>query len=259
MSLEQIRMARRFVSDFMYKTDATFNTNILKLPLSVVVGIDNTGSTFLAAYCYITLESAVSFKWTSEQLTDLAFLDCPEPALIIGDFSKGLGVAVAAKATADLEGIAPTDEALSQDPSDLLEATEVIVGKGVERPILVKLQLCEWHAVEAIKRKLVAAGCYKKERRDEIIEMIWAWVKAPTISALKGYCKELLEALHNEEQVYLCDYYQPKEPQFCWAYTRELWNLGANTTQRSEGYYVVVKEKLHKHLPLSKAVQIITD
>jgi len=59
-------MARRFVSDFMYKTDVTFNTNILKLLLSVVVGIDNTGSTFLVAYCYITSELAVSFKWTSD-------------------------------------------------------------------------------------------------------------------------------------------------------------------------------------------------
>jgi len=54
-------MARRFVSDFMYKTDATFNTNVLKLLLSVIVGINNTSSTFLAAYCYITLESAALF------------------------------------------------------------------------------------------------------------------------------------------------------------------------------------------------------
>jgi len=61
MSLEQIWMARRFVSDFMYKTDATFNTNVLKLLLSVIVGINNTSSTFLAAYCYITLESAALF------------------------------------------------------------------------------------------------------------------------------------------------------------------------------------------------------
>lgn len=106
-------MARRFVSDFMYKTDATFNTNILKLPLSVIVGIDNTSSTFLIVYCYITLESTASFKWIAEQLTDLAFLDCPKPTLIIDDFSKGLRAAVAAKAIADLEGIALTDKVFS--------------------------------------------------------------------------------------------------------------------------------------------------
>jgi hypothetical protein len=33
--------------------------------------------------------------------------------LIVGDFSKGLRAAVAAKATADLEGIALIDEVLS--------------------------------------------------------------------------------------------------------------------------------------------------
>lgn len=51
-----------FVSGFMYETDATFNTNYLKMPLSVIVGIDNTSKTFLIAFCYITSESAVSFK-----------------------------------------------------------------------------------------------------------------------------------------------------------------------------------------------------
>jgi hypothetical protein len=43
ITLEQIRLARRFVSGFMYETDSTFNTNRLRLPLSVIVGIDNTG------------------------------------------------------------------------------------------------------------------------------------------------------------------------------------------------------------------------
>jgi len=62
MSPEQIRMARRFASDFMYEINTTFNTNILKLLLSVIVGIDNTSSTFLLAYYYITSESAASFK-----------------------------------------------------------------------------------------------------------------------------------------------------------------------------------------------------
>jgi hypothetical protein len=62
MSLEQIWMAKRFVSNFMYKTDATFNTNILKLLLNVIVSINNTSSTFLIVYCYITSKSVSSFK-----------------------------------------------------------------------------------------------------------------------------------------------------------------------------------------------------
>jgi hypothetical protein len=62
MSLKQIRLTRRFVSSFIYKTNATFNTNCLKMPLSVIVSINNTSKTFLIAFCYITLELAVSFK-----------------------------------------------------------------------------------------------------------------------------------------------------------------------------------------------------
>jgi hypothetical protein len=144
MSLKQIRMARRFVSGFMYKTDATFNTNSLKLPLSVMVGIDNTRATFPIAYCYITLESAASFKWIAEQLTELAFYDCPKPTLIIKDFSKGFRAAVAAKAAADLAGLNLIDEILvEQDDLNFLNVIEVVVGIKQQ----VKLQLYEWHAI----------------------------------------------------------------------------------------------------------------
>ena len=61
MSDEQIRMGRRFVSGFLYETDATFNTNTRRLPLSVMVGIDNTGHTFPMAFMFITSELAKSF------------------------------------------------------------------------------------------------------------------------------------------------------------------------------------------------------
>jgi hypothetical protein len=75
-----------------------------------MVGIDNTRAMFLVAYCYITSELVASFKWVSKQITNLAFSDCPESALICGDFSKGLGAAVVAKATADLARLPPIDE-----------------------------------------------------------------------------------------------------------------------------------------------------
>jgi MULE transposase domain len=58
---KQIRMARRFVSGFLYKTDTTFNTNTRRLPLTVMVGIDNTGHTFPMAFMFIISELAKSF------------------------------------------------------------------------------------------------------------------------------------------------------------------------------------------------------
>jgi hypothetical protein len=49
------------VSGFLYKTNATFNTNTRRLPLSMMVGIDNIGYTFLMAFIFITSESAKFF------------------------------------------------------------------------------------------------------------------------------------------------------------------------------------------------------
>jgi hypothetical protein len=54
-------MARRFVSGFLYETDATFNTNMRRLPLTVMVGIDNIGHMFPMAFMFIISELAKSF------------------------------------------------------------------------------------------------------------------------------------------------------------------------------------------------------
>jgi len=87
----------------MYEADATFNTNELRLPLSVMVGITNTSNTFLIAIAYITLESAESFEFVQHELTKYIFFDCPKAAVIVADFTKGLGAAIVAKAKQDKE------------------------------------------------------------------------------------------------------------------------------------------------------------
>jgi hypothetical protein len=142
MSLEQIKIVQRFVSGFMYKTDATFNTNSLKLPLSVMVGINNCRKTFSAAYCYITSESAASFKFVTNQLTDLAFHNCPEAAIIVRDFSKSLGAACAAKAALDL-GLTKIKEeplvCLPNEDEELPKAAKVVVSKAAGMPQTVFL------------------------------------------------------------------------------------------------------------------------
>ena len=61
ISDQQIQLARRFVSGFLYKTDTTFNTNTRRLPLVVIVSIDNTGHTIPMAFMFVTSESAKSF------------------------------------------------------------------------------------------------------------------------------------------------------------------------------------------------------
>ena len=110
MSLKQIRLARRFVSGFIYKTNTTFNTNCLKMPLSVIVSINNTSKMFLIVYYYIILELAVLFKQVAEQLTDIAFYNCSKTAVIYRDFSKSLRAAVAALAITNQARLKPINK-----------------------------------------------------------------------------------------------------------------------------------------------------
>jgi MULE transposase domain len=165
----QISLGRRFASDFLYKMDATFNTNTLRLPLSVMVGITNTRKTFPLAYCYITSESAKSFDFVAGELTKYVFYDCPEAAVICADFTKGLGASIAARALRDAR---EEDEAIQQrrlEAGELPDVSALRLGSREEETIL---QLCEWHAAKAIQRRLVHARKYSKERREGLINLV---------------------------------------------------------------------------------------
>lgn len=92
---EQICLARRFLSHFLVETDATFNTNRLNMLLSVLLGIKNTGSSFPAAYCFISSESKDSFLFMFACMEELMFHDqCVGPNVILRDFAVRLGVAM---------------------------------------------------------------------------------------------------------------------------------------------------------------------
>ncbi|KAM4061555.1 MULE transposase [Hirsutella rhossiliensis] len=96
VTASKIRLGRRFVSGFLMQTDATFNTNCLHLPLSVIAGITNTGKTFPLAFAFITSESAEAFEFVNAQLAKLVWYDCPPPQVVLGDQTKGLAAAMAA-------------------------------------------------------------------------------------------------------------------------------------------------------------------
>ena len=65
------------------------------MPLSILVGILNTGKTFPFGFCFITSETTSSFEFMEQQLDDLFFYNCPRPKVICGDFAKGLASAIA--------------------------------------------------------------------------------------------------------------------------------------------------------------------
>jgi hypothetical protein len=89
--------------------------------------------------------------------------------------------------------------------------------------------------------------------------MIWSWVMTPSIKVLDECRSKLLKALDSGEAGYIQGYYQPKEQQFCRAYTQTYSNLGVHTTERGESYHVVVKTHLNVNTPVSQAVQTIVE
>lgn len=63
------------------------------------------------------------------------------------------------------------------------------------------LQLCTWHAAQAIKKRLIKAGDYPLEIRKELDTLIWDWIKSPTIKQLSENRLKLLDKLRQSEKV----------------------------------------------------------
>jgi MULE transposase domain. len=72
----------------MLEVDTTFNTNNLRLPLTVLTGITNTGNSFPVAFCFVPSESKASFDFVFEKLKELVWDEYPPPKVIVGDQAK---------------------------------------------------------------------------------------------------------------------------------------------------------------------------
>jgi hypothetical protein len=157
------------------QTDATFNTNCLHLPLSVIVDITNTGKTFPLAFAFITSESAEAFESVNAQLAELVWYDCPPPRVVLGDQSKGLTAAMA----------------VSQGRTD----------QGYRDGQI--LQLCEWHVAQNFKKRLLDSGNYTKERREELPRFIWDYIQSLDEMQLEERRGKLLAEFREPERLYL--------------------------------------------------------
>ena len=56
MNKQQVVLVQRFVAGFVLVVDGTFNTNSMRLPLLIAVGITNSGKTFPVAFSYCPSE-----------------------------------------------------------------------------------------------------------------------------------------------------------------------------------------------------------
>lgn len=244
----QIEFARRFIADFTCFIDGTFSTNALNLVLVVIYGVTNTGTTFPACLSFCRSESKVSFDFIFEAMKDFIFTrttalpeirdadeaetpgkdirpneditllkyDIPPPRVIISDQSKGL---------------------IASLPTSLPHVT---------------LQLCDWHAVQNIMKRL-ANKKYTGDERDLIRRYVWAWVKAPTVTQAQTAQDELFSLLQQGEVAYITENWLPKKEQVLHCYTDNHPNLGANSNQRSEGSHPSIKQILNHQLSIQDA------
>jgi len=89
---KQLDAAARFVAGWVIVIDGTFNTNELRLPLLVCVGVLSTNETFPVAFSYCPSESAgsIGFVWESLKAECFVHDTVAEPHVIIGDWAGGL-------------------------------------------------------------------------------------------------------------------------------------------------------------------------
>jgi hypothetical protein len=92
---KQLKAAQRFVADWVIIIDGTFNTNELRLPLLVCVGVLNTNKTFLVAFSFCPSESVESIGFMWECLKAEYFVNSiSPPRVVIGDWAAGLIVSI---------------------------------------------------------------------------------------------------------------------------------------------------------------------
>ncbi len=93
--------------------------------------------------------------------------------------------------------------------------------------------------------------------RSELINMIWDWIKSSTISLLNERHSLLVNHLRLIDAHYLTDYYDSKEHQFIYAYTRLLSNLMIRTTQRTESSHSMIKDVINRHTLIQDEIRKI--
>jgi hypothetical protein len=261
------------------------------------VGIDNYGKSYYAMQLFATSKGACVFEKVEEVWERFIFYDCPGPAVLAGDFTAGLAVSVARSAVKKKEKVLKARENYTakgkgraddfgNDFDDIREIggdRRVVAGSPQLQPYepdsqtiitdcitdieelislsngnIIVLQHYQKHAVDAIKARLIRKG-YPKASRNIALNLIWNWVKAPDIEALETVQQALLDHICPAERIYLTNYYEPKEPSFCSAYTLKYPNLGVNSTQRNEKQHHIGSGQLSKNIPTSRTVEIITE
>jgi len=222
---KQIEAAKRFIADWAIVIDGTFNTNELRLPLLVLVGVLNTNKTFPVAFSFCPSESAESIGFVWESMKAEVFIDgVLPPRVIIGDWAKGL-----------------------------------IASVPIAFPNC-QYQGCDWHAVQAMTKWYRKEKNYTSEEIDGSNEKLtpnqtkadlrvpglthfsWKYVQSETLDELKVNRATLIALLRVGDRHYINDHWRALEKNVVYHYTKLYANLGSTSSQRGESYHPVVRE-----------------
>ena len=215
----QLAWAKRFIAHHVLLIDGTFETNKLGLVLVVVVGVTSTNKSFPAAYSFAKSEACVDFDYIFDGLKHWVFGDdIAEPRVILGDQASGL---------------------IASIPKSMPNS---------------KLQHCNWHIAQNLKKRL-AEKRYTKEERKDIMNKCWLYIQSKTEADLTENREVLMNAINIDEQDFIRKHWLPKEDKFVTLYTSKDANLGCNSTQRAESTHPVTTTLLNHQLSLAEATR----
>jgi hypothetical protein len=88
-----------------------------------------------------------------------------------------------------------------------------------------RIQLCDWHASQNIKKRL-ADKRYTKEERNALNDLVWNYIKSLTQAELAENRAKLYEKLKDSDIDYIKNNWVPREPSFLRIHTSKYANFG---------------------------------
>lgn len=118
-------------------------------------------------------------------------------------------------------------------------------------------QLCQWHAVANMKKRLANRG-YKKADLDGYLDnLMQMYAMSKTVKDLNKNRGKLLDVLRQPEADYIEKNWVPKEEKFVNCYTFNYPNLGCVSTQRGKSFHFISKSNLKPQIFVGDATKRI--
>ncbi len=218
----QRKLFKRFISDFMMKTNAIFNINTLKMLLFMTVNVINMTMIFSVCFSFVISEFKETFNFFIQCMHEELFNDCLSSQVIIVNQSKKL-------------------------------TTSLFIFM-----LKIQLQLCNWHVCKNIQAWVAKFKVdYLFECRKEIKNATWQWITFSTTIELQVNWAALLTLLYSSDQDYFWINWYFKKRQMILCYIQWYHNLEAVISQRNESLYSILKIIMNSQMFLKNIIKFM--